>query len=110
MQTEKLQSPPAPRVLRRLMLLIALFYVADGLAQPGGLINQSLTLYLKESLGWTADQVSLFLSAMVLPLVTQPFYGLLSDSFPILGYRRKSYLVATNLLAVVGYVFLIFVS
>ena len=95
-------AQPADR-LGRLMLFIALFYASDAVAQPGGLINQPLTFYLKEALGWKADEVAAFLSVMILPLVIRPLYGLVSDSLPLFGYKRKSYLVVVNAGVVLGY-------
>src|SRR5205085_6965477 len=38
-----------------------------------------------------------------LPWVIKPAYGLLSDFFPIFGYRRKSYLLLLNLLAAISF-------
>lgn len=111
MQAQDSTGPPVARSgdILRIIALVALFYLADGLAQPGGLINQSLLLYLKEALGWPADRAAFFLSAMILPLVAQPLFGLLTDCLPLCGYRRKSYLLAANLLAASAYAVLTFV-
>ena len=39
----------------------------------------------------------------------KPIYGLLSDTFPIKGYHRKSYLLISGILGMGSY-FLIFIS
>ena len=37
-----------------------------------------------------------------MPWVVKPLYGLVSDFLPLFGYRRRSYLLLSNLAAVVG--------
>jgi MFS family permease len=85
--------------MRRLMVFFGIAYVVEGLGQTGGLIAQPLSYYLKEVHGWTAVQVTAFLTLFNLPWVTKPVYGVISDFVPLFGYRRKSYLVAANVAA-----------
>jgi MFS family permease len=85
--------------MRRLMVFFSIAYVVEGLGQAGGLIAQPLSYYLKEVHGWTAVQVTAFLTLFNLPWVTKPVYGVISDFVPLFGYRRKSYLVAANVAA-----------
>ena len=85
--------------IRRLMVFFSIAYVVEGLGQAGGLIAQPLSYYLKEVHGWTAVQVTAFLTLFNLPWVTKPVYGVISDFVPLFGYRRKSYLVAANVAA-----------
>jgi hypothetical protein len=96
----KTETKASPDVVRRLMLFFLLVYVAEGLGQVGGLVSQPLTFFLKESLGWGADKVTEYMAILTLPWLVKPLYGLVSDFFPLFGYRRKSYLFAANLLAV----------
>lgn len=102
-------SPPIPagaderRQINRLLLFFGLVYVVEGLGQIGGLISQPLTYYLKESHGWTALQVTAFITVFNVPWVIKPVYGLVSDFLPLFGYRRKSYLLIANAAAVGGY-------
>jgi MFS family permease len=91
------------RVINRLLLFFALVYVVEGLGQLVGLIAQPLNYYLKEVQGWTAFQVTAFLTVFNLPWIIKPVYGLVSDFLPLFGYRRKSYLIIANIAAVVGY-------
>src|SRR5262245_48240575 len=85
--------------IRRLMLFFGIVYVVEGLGQTGGLIAQPLTYFLKEHHGWTAVQVTAFLTLFNLPWVIKPLYGAVSDFVPLFGYRRKSYLVLANVVA-----------
>jgi MFS family permease len=96
-------SPDDRRVINRLLLFFALVYVVEGLGQLVGLIAQPLNYYLKEVQGWTAFQVTAFLTVFNLPWIIKPVYGLVSDFLPLFGYRRKSYLIIANIAAVVGY-------
>src|SRR5436853_1058792 len=92
--------PPDRSTLRRLMLFFGIVYVVEGLGQTGGLISQPLTYFLKEFHGWTPIQVTAFLTLFNLPWVIKPLYGVVSDFIPLFGYRRKSYLVIANVLAI----------
>jgi BT1 family len=96
--------PEEKRLVSHLLLLFGLVYVVEGLGQIGGLIAQPLTYYLKEVHGWTALQVTAFVTIFNLPWVIKPVYGLISDFVPLFGYRRKSYLIIANVAAVGGYV------
>ncbi|HEY9774662.1 MAG TPA: MFS transporter [Planktothrix sp.] len=90
---------PPEKPLMRLTLFFAFAYVSHGLASQFGLIAQPLQYYMMRGLNMTAAQVSSYLAIMMLPWALKPLYGLVFDFVPWLGYRRKSYLVAVNLLA-----------
>jgi MFS family permease len=91
------------QLVNHLLLFFGLVYVVEGLGQIGGLISQPLTYYLKEVHGWTALQVTAFITVFNVPWVIKPVYGLVSDFLPLFGYRRKSYLLIANAAAVGGY-------
>ena len=86
------RSPDA----ERLALLFAVVYFSQGMYY---VINQPLTLLLKEQLGLSAAQVATFGSITLIPWVIKPVYGLLSDSVPLFARRRKSYFVLMSALA-----------
>jgi len=90
-------------LVNRLLLFFGLVYVVEGLGQVVGLISQPLTYYLKEMQGWSALQVTAFITVFNLPWVIKPLYGLVSDFLPLFGYRRKSYLLIANVTAIGGY-------
>jgi BT1 family len=108
----RMNKPSSPRADRtdtdraavnRLLLFFALVYVVEGVGQIGGLIAQPLSFYLKEVHGWTALQVTAFLAVFNFPWIIKPVYGVLSDFVPIFGYRRKTYLIAANIIAMGAY-------
>jgi MFS family permease len=87
------------RLIERLLVFFALVYVVEGIGQVSGLIAQPLNFYLKETLGWTALQVSAYLTIFNFPWIIKPIYGAFSDFVPLFGYRRKPYLFAANAVA-----------
>lgn len=100
------QSATDPWEMRRLVFLFGLAYFAQGLSQAGGLIGQPLNFYLKEGLGFTTTQVSDYLAILSMPWMIKPVYGLVSDYIPLLGYRRKTWLMVVNLCAATGFLWL----
>lgn len=82
----------------RLSLVFALiyFFSTNGMASLPGLAIQYL---LKDVLHMTASQASYFGAVTMLGWVIKPLWGIISDAFPICGYRRKSYLILTTFLA-----------
>ena len=107
-----MNTPPSPRAdrsdtdraaVKRLLLFFALVYLVEGVGQIGGLIAQPLSFYLKEVHGWAALQVTAFLAVFNFPWIIKPVYGVFSDFVPIFGYRRKTYLIAANIIAMGAY-------
>jgi MFS family permease len=89
------QSPDA----RRLAMLFAVVYFSQGMYYVSG---QPVTFTLKEKLHLTATQVGTFGWITLFPWIIKPLYGLLSDSVPLFGRRRKSYFLITCTLATAG--------
>jgi MFS family permease len=90
--------------VRRLMLFFAVVYTVEGIGQAKvGIVWQPLTYFLKTQYGWTALQIAASLAVLDLPWVVKPLYGLISDFLPLFGYRRRSYLLLSNLAAVVAF-------
>jgi MFS family permease len=90
--------------IRRLMIFFALVYIVEGAGQIGGLLAQPLGYFLKQVHGWTALQVTAYITVFNFPWIIKPVYGAISDFVPIFGYRRKSYLLAANIAAIAGFV------
>jgi len=82
--------------VRRLMLFFAVVYAGEGIGQTGRLIAQPLNYFLKEVHGWSPVQISAYLTALNVPWLIKPVYGLVSDFLPVFGYRRKIYLLGVN--------------
>lgn len=72
-----------------------------------GIAGISLALYLRR-LGWSVTEITTAGSIVALPWVMKIFYGLISDTLPLWGYRRKSYLVVCALLAAAGWLWVSF--
>jgi MFS family permease len=85
------------------MVFFALVYIVEGVGQTGGLIAQPLNYFLKQTFGWTPVQVTAYLTVLNLPWVIKPVYGIVSDFVPLLGYRRKPYLILANAAAAAAY-------
>lgn len=85
---------------RNLLFFFGLAYFSQGIA--GTLLQQPLTYYLKSN-GMAANHVAQALAFIALPWIVKPLYGLISDSIPLFGYRRRSYLLLATSLSMVGY-------
>ncbi len=101
-----MSAPDARASHRRLIFLFGLAYFAQGMGQAGGLISQPLSYYLKQGLGYNAAEVADYLAILTLPWIIKPVYGLVSDFIPLLGYRRKTWLMLVNFAAAAGFLWL----
>jgi MFS family permease len=97
-------APPFDR--RRALRLSGLFgavYFLQGLGSPtDGLLAQPVRS-LQLDAGWTAGQVADFAGLAALPWVLKPLFGLLSDTVPLAGSHRRSYLIASCAAATLGF-------
>jgi len=57
-----------------------------------GLSDLALSYLYKDDLKLQPYEVSRITGFIALPWIIKPLYGFISDSFPIMGYRRKPYL------------------
>ncbi|HTZ01442.1 MAG TPA: MFS transporter [Xanthobacteraceae bacterium] len=97
------ETAHSKEAIGQLLLFFSLVYLVEGLGQVVGLISQPLTYYLKQEHDWTPVQVTAFLTVFNLPWIIKPLYGMVSDFVPLFGYRRKSYLIVANVVAIAGY-------
>lgn len=100
------KTPNLSPQIKRLMFLFGFVYFAQGIAQFSGLMSQPVTFYFKEVLGYAADTAEVYLAILTLPWTIKPLYGLLSDFLPLFGYRRKTWLIAMNTMAALGFLWL----
>lgn len=89
--------------LKFLMFMMAVYYFLQAMGGNPGLHSQILQKYLKEVLKMSPTEMSLFMSALVIPWMIKPLYGMLSDFFPILGYRRKTYFILSGIIGAGAY-------
>lgn len=74
-------------------------YLVQGVSQHFGILSQPLQFYLMQHEGLTAASVAGYMSLLMVPWIIKPVWGILSDFFPIAGYRRRSYLLLASALA-----------
>jgi len=94
----------------RLTLLFVVSYLACGISSHFGLIAQPIQYFMMKGQNMNAAQASASLAVLMLPWVLKPLYGLISDFVPLFGYRRKSYLLITNLISAVAFIGITFTS
>lgn len=82
----------------RLSAVFALiyFFSPNGLAALPGL---TVSFLLKDVLKMTAEQAAYFAAITIVGWAIKPLWGIISDTFPVFGYRRKSYLIFTSVFA-----------
>ncbi|MEW5305879.1 MAG: hypothetical protein WDW36_008394 [Sanguina aurantia] len=72
------------------LLAIAMVYFVQGIL---GLSRLALFFFFKDELQVQPAEVAMLTGLSGLPWIIKPLYGFLSDSVPLFGYRRRSYLV-----------------
>ncbi len=99
-------TPVAGTATRRQVVGLGAFfgtlYFVQGVGEPTeGLIAQPVRSLLK---GWGLDtaEIAAFAAIMAFPWTIKPLYGVLSDFVPLLGYRRKSWLILATILTILG--------
>ncbi|NER33203.1 MAG: folate/biopterin family MFS transporter [Oscillatoria sp. SIO1A7] len=77
------------------LVAILLVYFVQGIL---GLARLAVSFFLKDELALSPAEVSALTGIALLPWTVKPLFGLISDSFPILRYRRRPYIVFSGLL------------
>lgn len=80
---------------------ILLVYFVQGIL---GVASLGVTFFLKDELRLSPTEVAAFLGIAALPWSVKPLYGFISDGVPILGYRRRPYLVLSGILGSAAWV------
>lgn len=92
----------------RIGFLFGAIYFIQGISDPNtGLIAQPDNSLLR-AWGKNPAEIATFGAILALPWCLKPLFGLLSDFVPLGRYRRKSYLIATSLAALIGFAGLYF--
>ncbi|MHB2017008.1 MAG: MFS transporter [Candidatus Xenobia bacterium] len=95
-QREDLQHPGA---MARGMTMVTLGLLITSLAQPNVLGQLPFRILFKNQLHMDATQQAIFLAISTGAWYVKPLAGLLCDSFPLFGTRRRSYMILTSALA-----------
>lgn len=79
---------------------IAMVYFVQGVL---GLSRLAVSFYLKDDLHLDPAETAVISGFSALPWLVKPLYGFISDSLPLFGYRRRSYLVLSGLLGALSW-------
>eukprot|EP00184_Porphyridium_aerugineum_P005179 CAMPEP_0184698754 /NCGR_PEP_ID=MMETSP0313-20130426/5256_1 /TAXON_ID=2792 /ORGANISM="Porphyridium aerugineum, Strain SAG 1380-2" /LENGTH=479 /DNA_ID=CAMNT_0027157729 /DNA_START=173 /DNA_END=1612 /DNA_ORIENTATION=- len=69
-----------------------------------GLSRLAISFFLKDDLGLSPAMISALTGLSLIPWMIKPLYGFVSDSIPLFGYRRRSYLVLAGLLGSLSWI------
>jgi folate/biopterin transporter len=75
-------------------------YLVQGIL---GLARLAVSFFLKDDLSLSPAQVAALMGVAALPWVVKPLFGLFSDGLPILGYRRRPYLILSGILGTIAW-------
>ncbi|CAI9265084.1 unnamed protein product [Lactuca saligna] len=79
---------------------VAMVYFVQGVL---GLSRLAVSFYLKDDLHLDPAETAVITGFSALPWLIKPVYGFISDSVPLFGYRRRSYLVLSGLLGALSW-------
>lgn len=79
---------------------VAMVYFVQGVL---GLARLAVNFYLKDDLHLDPAEAAVISGFSALPWLIKPLYGFISDSVPLFGYRRRSYLVLSGLLGALSW-------
>ena len=68
-----------------------------------GLARLAVSFFLKDDLGLTPAEVAALTGITALPWIIKPVFGFISDGLPILGYRRRPYLILSGFLGTISW-------
>ena len=88
------------------LLAILIVYFVQGIL---GLARLAVTFFLKDSLGLNPAEVATITGITFIPWIVKPIYGFISDGFPIFGYRRRPYIIASGILGAISWLVLAFI-
>ncbi|KAI4369639.1 hypothetical protein MLD38_018060 [Melastoma candidum] len=81
-------------------IAVAMVYFVQGVL---GLSRLAVNFYLKDDLHLDPAETAVISGFSALPWLVKPLYGFISDSVPLFGYRRRSYLVLSGLLGALSW-------
>lgn len=88
---------------KRLDIITALTYFFQGCL---GLVGLAIPLYYK-SLGLTVAQIATILAIIGIPWYIKIIFGMITDNYPLFGYKRKSYVILSALISLTGWLILL---
>ncbi|CAI0473928.1 unnamed protein product [Linum tenue] len=73
------------------MGVIVVYGISQGFGV--GLVRVSTQYYMKDDQKLQPSEAQLFFGLLQLPWIVKPLWGLLTDTVPVLGYRRRPYFI-----------------
>ncbi len=83
-----------------LFAILAVYFVQGIL----GLARLAVSFFLKDELKLSPAEMGALIGVAALPWIIKPLFGFLSDGLPILGYRRRPYLMLSGVLGCLSWV------
>ncbi|GMH18831.1 hypothetical protein Nepgr_020672 [Nepenthes gracilis] len=81
-------------------IAVAMVYFVQGVL---GLSRLAVSFYFKDDLHLDPAETAVISGFSAFPWLVKPLYGFISDSVPLFGYRRRSYLVLSGLLGALAW-------
>ncbi|KAF7008426.1 hypothetical protein CFC21_023181 [Triticum aestivum] len=81
-------------------MAVAIVYFVQGVL---GLARLAVSFYLKDDLHLDPAETAVISGFSSLPWLIKPIYGFISDSIPLYGYRRRSYLILSGFLGTLSW-------
>lgn len=91
-----------------LLTVIIIYGLQQGLSNA--YLFQAISYYYKDILKLSPSTAQLLTAVALTPWACKPLYGLLSDSIPIFGFHRSSYIAIAGMLGVTVGVLLLTIS
>lgn len=84
------------------------YFIVSFVQGISSLSDLAIQYFLKDYFDLEPYEMSRVLAFIMIPWIVKPFLGLLTDLFPIMGYRRKVYLISCGLIGSLSWLFLSF--
>ncbi|RLN93325.1 hypothetical protein BBJ28_00002101 [Nothophytophthora sp. Chile5] len=81
------------------LLLVSTVYAVQGFMSFSAL---AVNYFFKDNLGLQPAEAQSLLTVMMFPWGVKPLYGIISDSLPLCGYHRKSYMLVCSAMGAVA--------
>lgn len=76
------------------------YYLIAFYAGISSITDYAVSFYFKDELNIAPSKMSQLMSAITLPWSLKPLLGLLTDYFPIFGYKRKYYIIMCGFISI----------
>jgi folate/biopterin transporter len=83
------------------LIAIIVVYFVQGILKLSAL---AVSFFLKDELLLSPVEMSAVIGIGTIPWMIKPLYGFISDSLPLFGYRRKTYIVLSGIMGCIAWV------